>query len=248
MPVEPSQLDADAHGKNTGEETLPPPTVAPTAPIGVTPSADLHAEAASSPSSQADNLVGQQIGPYILRRKLGQGGMGAVFEAVHESIGQRTAIKVLHARFSEDSKVAERFVNEARATSIVRHPGLMKVYDQQKLPSGALCLIMEFLDGESLESRLQRLRRSGARLPTAQAVEIIRQAASALQAAHEAGIVHCDRFPPPMGGSILSRKGAQRWALAGKILLVAKPPWPTLKYSVLLLTLGASPCMPGVAC
>ena len=114
MPVEPSQLDADAHGKNTGEETLPPPTVAPTAPIGVTPSADLHAEAASSPSSQADNLVGQQIGPYILRRKLGQGGMGAVFEAVHQDIGRHVAIKVLHAQYSQDQQVAIRFLNEAR--------------------------------------------------------------------------------------------------------------------------------------
>lgn len=143
----------------------------------------------------ADALVGQRIGPYVVRRKLGQGGMGAVFEAVHESIGQRTAIKVMHARFGEDPKIAERFLNEARATSIVRHPGLMKVYDHQKLPSGAVCLIMEFLDGESLETRLARLRRSGERLPIAQAVEIIRQAAAALQAAHEAGIVHCDLKP-----------------------------------------------------
>ena len=186
MPVEPSQPGTDAHRSESAEATLPPPTIAPTLPTS-----DLAKPA--SAESGADLMVGQRVGPYVLRRKLGQGGMGAVFEAVHESIGQRTAIKILHSRFTEDSKVAERFLNEARATSIVRHPGLMKVYDHQKLPSGSLCLIMEFLDGESLESRLQRLRRSGERLPASQSVEIVRQAAAALQAAHEAGIVHCDR-------------------------------------------------------
>lgn len=191
MPIEPAQKDVETPGVSSMSETLPPPTLAPDTPISVPPAPVNSA----SPANPADSLVGQQIGPYILRRKLGQGGMGAVFEGVHESIGQRTAIKVLHSRFSEDDKVAERFLNEARATSIVRHPGLMKVYDQQKLPNGALCLIMEFLDGESLESRLQSCRRSGKRLPTAQAVEIICQAASALKAAHEAGIVHCDLKP-----------------------------------------------------
>lgn len=187
MPIEPSQLDAQAEThKAAADATLPPPTVAPQLPTSQAPSPMPVAD-----SGGTDGMVGEHVGPYVLRRKLGQGGMGAVFEAVHENIGQRTAIKILHARFTEDPKVSERFLNEARATSIVRHPGLMKVYDHQKLPSGALCLIMEFLDGESLESRLQRQRRSGDRLPTSQTVEIIRQAASALQAAHEAGIVHC---------------------------------------------------------
>jgi serine/threonine-protein kinase len=140
-------------------------------------------------------MVGKRIGVYVVRRKLGQGGMGVVFEAVHESIGQRVAIKMLHSQFSQDDKVTGRFLNEARANSIVRHPGLVNVYDFQKLPDGTVYLVMEFLEGESLESSLVRLRPTKAGMPQAEAAAIIGQAASALAAVHQAGIVHCDLKP-----------------------------------------------------
>jgi len=148
-----------------------------------------------SETDTAESMVGKRIGSYVVQRKLGQGGMGVVYEAAHESIGQRTAIKVLHSRLSQDTKISERFLNEARAASIVRHPGMVKVYDHLQLPDGTLCMIMELLEGESLESCLKRMRSRGERMPPERAAEIVRQAASALQAAHQAGIVHCDLKP-----------------------------------------------------
>lgn len=160
-----------------------------------TETASPGSESAHEPSHALDKMVGTRIGPYVLRRKIGQGGFGAVFEAEHESIGQRAAIKVLDPRRSGERKTTERFLNEARATGIIRHPGLVKVYDYQRTSEDLVCLVMEFLEGESLEKCLARLRQSQERMPVARAVEIVRQVASALQAVHAADIVHCDLKP-----------------------------------------------------
>lgn len=155
----------------------------------------LPGESAREAPQKLEGMIGTRIGPYILRRKIGQGGYGAVFEAEHESIGQRAAIKVLDPKHSGERKVTERFLNEARATGIIRHPGLVKVYDYQKTADDLVCLIMEFLEGESLETCLARLRSKRERMPLARTLEIIRQVGSALQAVHAANIVHCDLKP-----------------------------------------------------
>lgn len=160
-----------------------------------TETAPLKAAPAREAPHTLEKLIGTRIGPYILRRKIGQGGFGAVFEAEHESIGQRAAIKVLDPKHSGERKTTERFLNEARATGIIRHPGLVKVYDYQKTSEDLVCLVMEFLEGESLEKCLSRLRPKKERMPVARAVEIIRQVASALEAVHAAEIVHCDLKP-----------------------------------------------------
>lgn len=155
----------------------------------------LPSESARETPQKLEGMVGTRVGPYVLRRKIGQGGYGAVFEAEHESIGQRAAIKVLDPKHSGERKVTERFLNEARATGIIRHPGLVKVYDYQKTADDLVCLIMEFLEGESLETCLARLRPKRERMPLPRALEIVRQVASALQAVHAANIVHCDLKP-----------------------------------------------------
>ena len=72
--------------------------------------------------------VGQRIGNYRVLRKLGQGGMGAVFEALHEEIGRRAAIKILLPEFASDQSNIQRFFNEARAVNIIQHPGLVGVF------------------------------------------------------------------------------------------------------------------------
>lgn len=160
-----------------------------------TDTSSLNADSAGEASHPLESLIGSRIGPYIVRRKIGQGGYGAVFEAEHESIGQRAAIKVLDPKHSGERKATERFLNEARATGIIRHPGLVKVYDYQKTSDDLVCLIMEFLEGESLGKCISGLRTRKERMPMARVLEIIRQVGSALQAVHAANIVHCDLKP-----------------------------------------------------
>jgi serine/threonine-protein kinase len=124
-------------------------------------------------------------------RKLGQGGMGAVYLGEHMLIGRRAAIKVLHRERSAQRENVERFFNEARATSAVEDPGIVQIYDFGVTPQGTAYLVMEFLDGEALSARL---RRRGP-LTSQDAVRITRQIASSLAAAHAAGIVHRDLKP-----------------------------------------------------
>lgn len=111
-----------------------------------------------------DALLGVCAGPYRLRRRLGQGGMGVVYEAVHERIGQRAAVKVLPLGASRDPRAAQRLLNEALALGKVSHEGLVKVFDCGQLPQGTPYVLMEYLEGETLGARLQRLRAEGRRL------------------------------------------------------------------------------------
>ena len=106
--------------------------------------------------------VGQRIGNYRIRRKLGQGGMGAVYEAVQEEIGRRAAIKVLHPQYAKDQQSIQRFFNEARAVNIIHHPGLVGVFESGRLEEGAY-IVMEYLDGELLTSRLEKANHLGQR-------------------------------------------------------------------------------------
>lgn len=156
--------------------------------------------------------VGQHIGSYRIVRLIGQGGMGAVYEAVHQTIGERAAVKILHAQYCHNAEVMRRFVNEARAVAIIRHPSLVRVFDAGQLPDGTGYLLMEYLDGESLLARLKRM----GRLPLEEACHIVRQMAAALQAAHDKAIVHRDIKPakprvhrrPPADGPALGRRPA----------------------------------------
>lgn len=133
-----------------------------------------------------------RIGPYRIVRRLGQGGMGAVYEAVHELIGRKVAIKVLHPQYAADAELTERFFNEARAVNLVDHPGLVQVSDYGRLADGTSYIVMEFLKGETLG---QRLRRLGTALPASDVVRLVWQIADSLLAAHEKGIVHRDLKP-----------------------------------------------------
>jgi len=138
-----------------------------------------------------DDRLEATVGQYRIVRRIGQGGMGIVYEAIHRAIGQRAAIKVLASAGARRSNYFERFANEARAASAVAHPGLVKVFDFGKLADGTPYILMEYLEGEVLRARLERLRK----LPLEMAVQIIRQIASALSAVHAGGIVHRDVKP-----------------------------------------------------
>ena len=137
-------------------------------------------------------MLGQRIGPYTVTRQIGGGGMGEVYEAVHTVHEGKVAIKVLLPEYSSEPEGRERFINEARAVNLIGHPGIVRVVDCGQTPEGPLFLVMEYLDGESLE---QRMESSGSVLPAAVLMPIINQIAQALLAAHRRGIIHRDLKP-----------------------------------------------------
>jgi serine/threonine-protein kinase len=137
-------------------------------------------------------MTGQHIGPYRVLREIGQGGMGAVFEAVHTQIERKVAIKVLRAEFAQNQQLVARFFNEARAVNIVNHPSVVQISEFGQLPNGLAYIVMEYLAGEPLGARMKR---QGGRLSVPEALRLTRQIAAALAAAHAKGIVHRDLKP-----------------------------------------------------
>ncbi len=142
----------------------------------------------STGKDDADLPAGQVVGEYEVERKLGQGGFGAVFKAVHPLIGKQAAIKVLSQRFSVDPQMVSRFVAEARAVNQIRHPNIIDIFSFGTLPDGRCYYVMEYLDGEALD---RRLARRGA-MSLTEAVPILRGIGRALDAAHAKGIAHRD--------------------------------------------------------
>ena len=136
-------------------------------------------------------VAGQSFGNFQVVRLLGEGGFGEVYEAENPFLQRRAAIKVLHTGMVQDPELVRRFLNEARAASAIRHPNIIDVFDAGVTPEGEPYILMEFLEGDSLQKVL--LERG--RIPLATVQEIARQAASALSAAHTAGIVHRDLKP-----------------------------------------------------
>jgi serine/threonine protein kinase len=136
-------------------------------------------------------VLGQRVNNFEIVRLLGEGGMGSVYEADHLLMRKKVAVKVLRRELSPDPDLVQRFFNEARATSAIRHPNIVEVIDLGLLQDGVPYLVMELLEGETLSARLERL----GSLPIASAVDFVRQTASALGAAHANGIIHRDLKP-----------------------------------------------------
>ena len=132
--------------------------------------------------------AGDLVGAYRLVRELGRGGMGAVWVAEHTTLRSLAAIKFVHGSTDEDSRA--RFVHEGKAMARIRHPGIVAVSDFGLRDDGVAYLVMELLDGESLQRRL-----AAGPLAWSEAVELGRQIADALAAAHRAGVVHRDLKP-----------------------------------------------------
>ena len=136
--------------------------------------------------------AGTRIGGYWIERELGRGGMGVVYEVEHAVLGRRFALKVLSGDVMErDPASARRFVREARAAARIRHPGIVEVTDFGTLTDGRPYLVMEKLEGKSLQ---QLLIEEGA-LDPSRAVRLLKSAADALAVAHERGVVHRDLTP-----------------------------------------------------
>src|SRR5215470_5329955 len=139
----------------------------------------------------ADGLIGKVLGGHRITRKIGEGGMGVVYEAEHLMIGRRAAIKCLLPELSANAEACGRFFIEARAAALISHPSLVDIYDSGHTETGSAYIIMEYLDGEDLGTFLRRERKMDLRMTVA----ICRQVASALGAVHQKGIVHRDLKP-----------------------------------------------------
>lgn len=138
----------------------------------------------------AERVVGQMLaGRYRVLSLLGAGGMGRVYLAEDAELGRRVALKLLPEHLTHDAEQARRFRQEARAASALNHPNIITVYGIEQA-GGASVIASEYIEGETLRERLAR----GALRP-AEALDIAAQIASALRAAHEAGIVHRDVKP-----------------------------------------------------
>jgi serine/threonine-protein kinase len=138
----------------------------------------------------SDLPPGMVVSDYKIEHKLGEGGMGAVYAAVHPLIGKKAAIKVISPQLCTDASSVERFVQEARSVNQIGHPNIVDIFTFGVLPDGRSYFVMEWLQGESLADRLAR-----GGMTLGEAVEIMDQVADALEAAHEKGIVHRDLKP-----------------------------------------------------
>jgi serine/threonine protein kinase len=140
-------------------------------------------------NGQADLLVGQTFGHYKLSKRIGVGGMGEVYLATDITAGRKAALKILPTRFTGDAERLKRFQQEAHAVVALNHPNILTVYEIGEDHS-IHYIASELIEGETLRQRLMR-----GRLEVGEAVDVAIQVASALAAAHEAGIVHRDIKP-----------------------------------------------------
>jgi serine/threonine-protein kinase len=138
------------------------------------------------------DLVGQVVADrYHIIKKLGEGGMGAVYLGEHVKMGRKSAIKVMNPGMAHDPDAVSRFNREASNASRISHPNVCQIYDFGETTDGLIYLAMEFIEGQSLTDLIDR---EGA-LPAVRAASILKQSADALQAAHDLGIVHRDLKP-----------------------------------------------------
>jgi len=143
-------------------------------------------------SAQGADLIGSVVADrYHIVKKLGEGGMGAVYLGEHVKMGRKSAIKVMAQSMANDPEAIARFNREAANAARINHPNVCAIYDFGETPEGTIYLAMEFIEGQSLSDVL---RREGA-LPPDRAARILRQTGDALQAAHDLGIVHRDLKP-----------------------------------------------------
>jgi serine/threonine-protein kinase len=140
----------------------------------------------------AEELAGVTLGgKYHIQRKIGAGGIGAVYAAEHTGLGSRVAVKVLRGAAAIDASEIARLRREARVQVSIEHPNVVRVLDLDQLPDGSIYVVMELLEGRSLASRLK----SGGPLSCHEAVPLFRKVCDALSAAHQLGIVHRDLKP-----------------------------------------------------
>ncbi|MCE9582840.1 MAG: serine/threonine protein kinase, partial [Planctomycetes bacterium] len=151
----------------------------------------------TSPGSDAtlrtiplDPLIGKSLGGCRISRKIGSGGMGAVYEGKHLGLDKTVAIKILPPEFSSHATAIERFQREARAAAKLEHANIVQVLNVGQ-ENGLNFIVMQYVEGESLGKLVSRRKA----LPWREALKYVRDAARGLASAHAAGVVHRDIKP-----------------------------------------------------
>ena len=134
--------------------------------------------------------TGTMLGEYRIETRIGEGGMGVVFSAVHPMIGKRAAIKILKKELCADPHTVERFIDEARVVNQIGHPNIVDIFAFGEMPDGRSYFVMEWLKGDTLRDRMAR-----GPVDLTEVTRVVRQLARALQAAHDKGVIHRDLKP-----------------------------------------------------
>jgi hypothetical protein len=151
----------------------------------------LGPQQASAMAHQADPdelRPGTTAGAYVLARALASGGGGTVYEAKHKLLGRLAAVKVLRRELASSPQMVTRFLREALAVNLIKHPNIVDIYEFGELPDGRPFYVMELLAGTDLRTLLN----SRGRLPPSEVSEILEPVCNALEAAHAQGIIHRD--------------------------------------------------------
>jgi serine/threonine-protein kinase len=136
-------------------------------------------------------VIGRVVGKYKILDQIGEGGMGVVYQAEHVVLGSPAAVKVLLPQYTKDETVVDRFFTEAKASSAIRHVGVVEVFDFGRLANDQAYIAMELLRGEALSELIARI----GPFPAALAGEITAQVLGALNATHAVGVIHRDLKP-----------------------------------------------------
>jgi len=160
-----------------------------------------------------DMAVGRTVGEYVIRRRIGEGGMGIVYEAEHPQIGRRVAIKIIRP----DREVTRDLLGEARAVSLIRHRHIIDVFGFGELDGLGQYLVMDYLDGVPLDEEI----RTRAPLGASEVIAILDDTLAALSAAHAKGVIHRDLKP---GNLFLVRESSGTRYVKVLDFGLAKPP------------------------
>jgi eukaryotic-like serine/threonine-protein kinase len=157
----------------------------------------------TAPAVTASGAETRCLGRYVTEKVIGRGGMGTVYQARHPTLGKRVALKSINGSLVDDRVAYQRFLREARAIALIAHPNVVDIFDLW-IDNERAFIVMELLEGETLEALLARRRR----LKPTQTVDLFMPVISAAAAIHDTGVTHRDLKP---GNIMIARRG--RFAL-----------------------------------